>query len=195
MKKRLIAGVLAILLGNFGLHKFYLKKNKEGIVYLLFCWTLIPAIIGLIEGIIYFVESDEEFSYQISEEYLKLKLNERQIKLVKELVNHTGAVMILMFISGGIPGIPYWIVKSKLNKHLSNETNPLKTIKFIFFFNGIIFVFLSIAFTIASLVNIETWYIILFFLPLTFLLFGIPTIYSYKFLSEQKKQRNIPASI
>ena len=56
------AGVLAILLGGFGIHKFYLGQIGLGILYLLFFWTAIPAIIGLIEGIRYLVMSDEDFA-------------------------------------------------------------------------------------------------------------------------------------
>ena len=44
--------VLAILLGDIGVHKFYAGKIGLGIVYVIFCWTGIPALIGLIEGII-----------------------------------------------------------------------------------------------------------------------------------------------
>lgn len=51
MKDKTTAGVLALLLGGVGAHKFYLGQTGSGIVYLLFCWTLIPGIIALIEGI------------------------------------------------------------------------------------------------------------------------------------------------
>ena len=51
MKDKTTAGVLALLLGGFGAHKFYLGQTGSGIVYLLFCWTLIPALVGFIEGI------------------------------------------------------------------------------------------------------------------------------------------------
>jgi len=60
-KDRVTAGILAILLGSFGIHKFYLGKVGQGILYLLFFWTAIPGIIGLIEGIIYLTKTDEEF--------------------------------------------------------------------------------------------------------------------------------------
>ncbi len=43
--------VLALLLGGIGVHKFYAGKIGMGICYLLFCWTCIPAIIALVEGI------------------------------------------------------------------------------------------------------------------------------------------------
>jgi len=61
-KSKITAGILAILLGDFGIHKFYLGKIGQGIVYLIFCWTGIPAIIGLVEGILYLLMKDEEFA-------------------------------------------------------------------------------------------------------------------------------------
>jgi TM2 domain-containing membrane protein YozV len=61
MKSKTTAGILGILVGGFGIHKFYLGKIGLGIVYLLFCWTGIPSLIGLIEGILYLTKTDEEF--------------------------------------------------------------------------------------------------------------------------------------
>jgi len=60
-KNRITAGILAILLGGYGVHKFYLGDIGMGILYLCFFWTLIPSIVGLIEGIIYLTKSDAEF--------------------------------------------------------------------------------------------------------------------------------------
>ncbi len=80
--KKMMAGILAILLGGLGIHKFILGYNKEGMILLgiflvsipLTCVVIgiitiyIPAIIGLIEGIIYLTKSDEEFyqTYQVN---------------------------------------------------------------------------------------------------------------------------------
>jgi len=61
-KSRVTAGVFALLLGGIGIHKFYLDKVGLGLVYILFCWTFIPLIIGAIEGIIYLVQDDATFS-------------------------------------------------------------------------------------------------------------------------------------
>ena len=60
-KSRITAALLALFIGGFGIHKFYLGSTGWGIVYLVFCWTLIPAIVAFIEGIIYLTMSDEAF--------------------------------------------------------------------------------------------------------------------------------------
>ncbi|NLO41326.1 MAG: TM2 domain-containing protein [Ruminiclostridium sp.] len=43
--------ILAVFLGNFGVHHFYAGKKKKGILYLIFCWTLIPEILTLFDVI------------------------------------------------------------------------------------------------------------------------------------------------
>lgn len=66
-KSRIIAALLAIFLGGLGVHKFYLGQIGVGSVYLLFSWTLIPVILGITEGIIYLICSDEAFAAQYEE--------------------------------------------------------------------------------------------------------------------------------
>lgn len=67
--KRIIAGILAILLGSLGIHKFVLGYTKEGIIQIVI--TIVSCgflgIIPFVEGIIYLVKSDEEFiqTYQV----------------------------------------------------------------------------------------------------------------------------------
>jgi TM2 domain-containing membrane protein YozV len=61
-KSRVTAGVLALFLGGIGVHKFYLGKVGQGFLYLIFVWTFIPAIVALIEGIIYLVQDDVTFA-------------------------------------------------------------------------------------------------------------------------------------
>ncbi|MBQ0074344.1 MAG: NINE protein [Prevotella sp.] len=61
-KNRTTAAILGIILGGFGVHHFYLGNSGKGILYLLFCWTYIPAIVGFVEGIIFLTQSDEEFA-------------------------------------------------------------------------------------------------------------------------------------
>ena len=62
-EERLITAVLAFFLGSFGIHYFYLKRPVRGVIYALFCWTLIPGFLGLREGIRYFSMTTDEFYY------------------------------------------------------------------------------------------------------------------------------------
>ena len=68
-KSKVAAGLLGILLGAVGIHKFYLGRTIPGLIMLLVSLiggilvipALIMGIIGLIEGIIYLTKSDEQF--------------------------------------------------------------------------------------------------------------------------------------
>ena len=62
-EKKVIAGILAIVLGTLGVHKFYLGYTKEGVIQLISGLVTCGAggLIGLIEGIMYLTKSDEEF--------------------------------------------------------------------------------------------------------------------------------------
>lgn len=69
--KKMVAGLLGIILGGFGVHKFYLGYTNEGIIMLVvsllggsFTCGLgygLFGVIGLIEGILYLTKTDEEF--------------------------------------------------------------------------------------------------------------------------------------
>ena len=61
-KSKVTAGVLALLLGGLGIHKFYTGAWGWGIVYIVLCWTYVPALVALGEGIRYLVLSREEFA-------------------------------------------------------------------------------------------------------------------------------------
>ncbi len=41
--------LLCFFFGGLGVHKFYSGMTGKGVAYLLFCWTLIPAVIALVE--------------------------------------------------------------------------------------------------------------------------------------------------
>lgn len=51
-----VGAILAIFLGDFGIHHFYTGDTKHGILHLVFFWTGIPGVIGLIEGIMWLVD-------------------------------------------------------------------------------------------------------------------------------------------
>ena len=48
-RDELVGVLLALFLGGFGIHHFYLGRVGLGILYLLFSWTGIPWILGWIE--------------------------------------------------------------------------------------------------------------------------------------------------
>ena len=60
-KSRIAAALLALFLGGFGIHKFYLGQTGWGIVYLVFCWTTIPAFVSLVEFVLLLIMSEEKF--------------------------------------------------------------------------------------------------------------------------------------
>ena len=65
--KKVAAGICGILVGTFGVHKFILGYQTEGVIMLLVsilsCGMLaiVMQIIGIVEGIMYLTKSDEEF--------------------------------------------------------------------------------------------------------------------------------------
>jgi uncharacterized membrane protein YvbJ len=61
---RVTAALLALLLGGFGVHRFYMRKPISGVFYLIFCWTFIPSVFALIEFIVYLCYSDASFEKQ-----------------------------------------------------------------------------------------------------------------------------------
>lgn len=61
-KSKTTAGIFALLLGGIGVHKFYLGRIAAGVLYVLFCWTFIPAVISLVEGILLLSMSDADFA-------------------------------------------------------------------------------------------------------------------------------------
>lgn len=81
-KDKTVAGILGILLGSFGAHKFYLGYQNEAIIMLavtlggyilgfigsfivvgacLFVAPMVMGVIGLIEGIMYLTKTDQDF--------------------------------------------------------------------------------------------------------------------------------------
>ena len=61
-KSKLAAALFAFFLGWCGIHKFYLGRTGWGIVYALFFWTAIPAVVGFIEGVVYLTMTEEAFA-------------------------------------------------------------------------------------------------------------------------------------
>ena len=80
MKNKTVAGTLALMLGIFGVHHFYLGKKAQGVLHLaLFFFTMmitieeeapavmIPALLGFIDAVLFFavhsMRQDQGFSW------------------------------------------------------------------------------------------------------------------------------------
>lgn len=67
--KKTTAGILALLLGGLGVHKFYLGYTSAGILQILLTVLTCGAgsVVALVEGIVYLTKNDQEFvqTYQV----------------------------------------------------------------------------------------------------------------------------------
>jgi TM2 domain-containing membrane protein YozV len=59
--KKIVAGILGIVLNGFGAHRFYLGDTQGGIIRLLLTCVCVGSIISLVEGIMYLTKTDEQF--------------------------------------------------------------------------------------------------------------------------------------
>ncbi len=88
MKSKSTAIIFCFFLGSIGIHKFYLGENLAGILYLLFCWTWIPAIIAFFEFFSLIFMSDTDFN----------------IKYNKGIAGGYSGAAVSVQISGGYSG-------------------------------------------------------------------------------------------
>lgn len=66
--------LLAVFLGMFGAHEFYAKRVKSGLLYLIFCWTAVPFLLGLYDAI--------KASTIAKDENGKISISDKQNKLI-----------------------------------------------------------------------------------------------------------------
>lgn len=60
-KSKGVALLLCFFLGGLGIHQFYLGNTTQGVFYLLFSWTCIPALISIIDFILLLCMSESYF--------------------------------------------------------------------------------------------------------------------------------------
>ena len=80
MKNKFIAAAIAILLWGLGFHRFYLGKPLSGFLYLFFCWTLLPMIAWIVEGVFLLLKSKEDFDVEFNADYLMKKAALKNLK-------------------------------------------------------------------------------------------------------------------
>lgn len=97
MKSKITAGLLALLLGDLGLHKFYLGQTKTGVIYLLFSWTFVPALISLIDGIVLLTMSDDEFDEKYNTDSNSNTAQEKQSNTAKATCESENIDLLLKY--------------------------------------------------------------------------------------------------
>lgn len=85
-KSRRVAAILAFsgtVLPISGFHKFYLGQPFWGVLYLLLCWTPIPRIASVIEGVWYLGQGQDEFNRKFNHDLIPEALeNTNQVPAV-----------------------------------------------------------------------------------------------------------------
>lgn len=83
-----ISKLLSFFWGTFGFQKFYLGESIKGIFSILFCWTLIPTIIGLID----FIKIDLMNEAKFNSKYNKGRLPKKKQSAINSDARGSGGV-------------------------------------------------------------------------------------------------------
>jgi TM2 domain-containing membrane protein YozV len=67
MKNKKTASLLALFLGGLGIHRFYLGQTMKGVFSIIFSWTMIPWIIGVVDFFILLYMSQEFFDVKYNQ--------------------------------------------------------------------------------------------------------------------------------
>lgn len=90
MKNKITAAILAIFLGSFGVHRFYLGQAGLGILHLIFCWTFISGVIGIIDGIVFLLMGEDSFNLKYNRAFMPMSAAQPTIVIqnVQGDINH-----------------------------------------------------------------------------------------------------------
>lgn len=69
---------MALFLGGFGIHRFYLGQIGLGIFYCIFFWSPIPWILGLIDAIAFFSMDRDRFDIKYNKQYFTVEKRRRR---------------------------------------------------------------------------------------------------------------------
>ncbi len=71
MKNKNTAAVLALVMGIFGVHRFYLNRPVQGVLYCLLFWTGISAVLGLIDAVLFATMDARDFDFKYNRSYFE----------------------------------------------------------------------------------------------------------------------------
>lgn len=112
-KSKVAAGVLALLLGNLGIHRFYLGQ-WWGIFYLLLFWTFIPAIVALVEGVVFLCTNQETWDEKYNEGVTGNGSSAGAVIVVAVVVVFVGIAVMGILAAIAIPAYQDYTVRAKV---------------------------------------------------------------------------------
>lgn len=128
-KSKLAAGLLAIFLGGWGVHRFYLGQ-WWGLFYLLLFWTMIPGLIALIEGIVFLVTDQTKWDLRHNEGKPNLG-GEGSAGLIIALIAGVFAfIMVLGILAAiAIPAYQDYAMRAKVAASMSAAQGARETVE------------------------------------------------------------------
>lgn len=118
VKNKWVAALLAWFLGWIGIHKFYLGENAAGVLYLLFSWTFIPAVLGFFDFIGLLIISEEVFNRKYNGYALPGSSNYAHPSLSADRITQTLLDLKKLYEEGVITAEEYEEKRKKLLKQL-----------------------------------------------------------------------------
>jgi TM2 domain-containing membrane protein YozV len=113
--------LLTFFFGGIGAHKFYLGKNWQGVLYLLFCITGIPGLIAFIEFIIYAFTSSESLNEKYSAE--------GSVAVIVIVVVFAGIFFIGILAAVSIPAYQDYTVRAKVQGGLAAASSLQRSVE------------------------------------------------------------------
>lgn len=81
MKNKVAAGVLSLIVGVFGVHRFYLGQVGLGFLYFFFFWFPLIWIIAFIDGIVFLTMSDDDFDFKYNRHLYQQNRSPRDVNI------------------------------------------------------------------------------------------------------------------
>ncbi len=122
-KSIITAVVLILLFGMFGAHKFYQNKTGEGVLYLVFSWTLIPLFFALID--LFFIAGQIRWANERAALATQLLQDPKLIRDVKTLLQaqktNRKIEIVLKLIFGILLSWILYVSGTTLHERLHND--------------------------------------------------------------------------